>query len=244
MRIIYILFMSLLGVAILESGSAYADCTLSGTAVCNGSACAGENRPEGHLQYNSNYQVLQVCQNDAWQALGPFGCPAGDGCTPDHIIFVTSNTYSGNLGGLSGADAKCQALADVADLSGTYVAVLSDSTTNAKDRFTVTAPIKNTNGDTVADNAADLWDGGLNTAVGFDETGAPLSESVWTNTTFSGNLVSGIPEAVCENWTTTAEPSGPVVFGFSNQQDDRWVHTSDQLSCSNARALYCIRTTN
>lgn len=31
-------------------------------------------------------------------------------------VFVTSDTYTGDLGGLAGADAKCQATADAADL--------------------------------------------------------------------------------------------------------------------------------
>jgi len=35
-------------------------------------------------------------------------------------VFVTSDAYKGNLGGLEGADAKCQDLAEDADLPGRW----------------------------------------------------------------------------------------------------------------------------
>jgi len=35
-------------------------------------------------------------------------------------VFVTSETYDGNLGGIAGADSKCQALADAAGLDGIW----------------------------------------------------------------------------------------------------------------------------
>jgi cysteine-rich repeat protein len=59
-----------------------------------------------------------------------------DGCTNNCIslskkVFVSSQMYDGNLGGLAGADAKCQALADAANLTGTYMAWIS---TNQHDR--------------------------------------------------------------------------------------------------------------
>ena len=42
-------------------------------------------------------------------------------------VFVTSETYTGNLGGVAGADDKCQALADQAGLPGVYMAWIADS---------------------------------------------------------------------------------------------------------------------
>ena len=50
------------------------------------------------------------------------------------VIFITRGKWNGyNLGGLSGADAKCQKEAS-GGVAGTYKAFLSDSNTNAKDR--------------------------------------------------------------------------------------------------------------
>ncbi|MCB1058064.1 MAG: hypothetical protein KDD11_21405, partial [Acidobacteria bacterium] len=51
------------------------------------------------------------------------------------IVFVTSVGHDGNFGGLAGADAFCQSLADAVSLGGTFKAWLSDSTTSPADRF-------------------------------------------------------------------------------------------------------------
>jgi len=52
------------------------------------------------------------------------------------IAFVASpGDVPGNLGGLAGADNTCQSQADSAGLHGTFVAWLSDSSNDARDRF-------------------------------------------------------------------------------------------------------------
>lgn len=51
-------------------------------------------------------------------------------------MFITSQTYNGNLWWLSGADAKCQAAANSASLWGNWMAVLTDGTNH----FTTRAP--------------------------------------------------------------------------------------------------------
>jgi hypothetical protein len=50
-------------------------------------------------------------------------------------VFLTRSTFSGNLGGLTGADQKCQAEATSASLSGTYKALISTSSVSAVDRL-------------------------------------------------------------------------------------------------------------
>ena len=57
-------------------------------------------------------------------------------------VFVTSAQFNGNLGGLTGADDKCQAEANgPASIvpSGTYLAWLSDGTDSPDTRFTKSA---------------------------------------------------------------------------------------------------------
>lgn len=64
-------FLAAIGLFIF-SGSAKANCDLG---FGNGT------RPVGTVVHNTNYDVLQVCRVDGtWQALGPLGCPTGDGC--------------------------------------------------------------------------------------------------------------------------------------------------------------------
>ncbi|PIP18195.1 MAG: hypothetical protein COX43_00005, partial [Parcubacteria group bacterium CG23_combo_of_CG06-09_8_20_14_all_35_9] len=76
-------------------------------------------------------------------------------------IFVTSEIYSGNLGGIIGADAECQELADLANegagLGGTWMALLSDDSTNAnsEDRMP-NAYYANMNWEIIAMNYASL----------------------------------------------------------------------------------------
>src|SRR5690606_1273312 len=78
---------------------------------------------------------------------------------PDkHIVFVTSSQYKGNLGGVDGADAICTSVANGAGLTGTYKAILSTMTVDARDRIAVGATVYNTLNQIVADDGADFWD--------------------------------------------------------------------------------------
>ena len=108
----------------------------------------------------------------------------------ERIVFVTSATYNANLGGLSGADSKCQELANAAGLSGNFKAWLSVAGINAKDRICVGTdlPFKKVNGVKVADNCADLLDGTLDSPINIDEWGntVPSDSEVWTGTDQSG----------------------------------------------------------
>jgi hypothetical protein len=69
-------------VVLFVSNPALADCTLSGTAVCNGNSCANETRPEGHVIYNTDFKAHQTCLNNEWIAVGGIGCADGSGCHP------------------------------------------------------------------------------------------------------------------------------------------------------------------
>jgi len=55
--------------------------------------------------------------------------------TNEHFLFVTAIAYNGNLGGLTGADAKCQTEADTADLERCYKAVMGDDSNTAASRL-------------------------------------------------------------------------------------------------------------
>jgi len=73
-------------------------------------------------------------------------------------FFVTSANpgKGGNLGGLAGADAHCQALAQAVGAGGkTWRAYLSTSTVDAKDRIG-SGPWQNVKGQVIAQNVADL----------------------------------------------------------------------------------------
>ena len=79
-----------------------------------------------------------------------------------HTVFITSARYFGDMGGLSGADTICQNAATAAGLSGTWKAILSDSTTSAESRLNFNGGIIYNNAATpaiIANDKADLFDG-------------------------------------------------------------------------------------
>ena len=121
-------------------------------------------------------------------------------------VFVTSESYNGNLGGLAGADAKCQTRADSTKLGGTWLAWLSTDSFNAITRLQdagALGPYVRTDGVVVAEDLADLTDGELNAPIDKDEYGIDNGMLiVWTGTTQSG-LAHGHP-MMCNNWTVAS----------------------------------------
>ena len=77
------------------------------------------------------------------------------------------------LGGVAGADARCQNLADSAGLLGTFKAWISDDTSDPLSTFNhSTVPYIMVNGKVVAYNWTDLTNGGyLRNPIEFDEEG-------------------------------------------------------------------------
>jgi len=52
-----------------------------------------------------------------------------------HRVFITNGAWTGNLGGLSGADAKCTKEAESRNYSGKYIAFIGDNDTSAAERI-------------------------------------------------------------------------------------------------------------
>ena len=96
----------------------------------------------------------------------------------EKTVFVTSESFNGNLGGLAGADAICQAEADgPASIvpSGTYLAWLSDGTDSPDTRFTRSAhPYTLPDGTKIAEDFSDMTDGSILHTFNIDPTGKPL----------------------------------------------------------------------
>lgn len=154
------------------------------------------------------------------------------GAEPMHRIFVTSVVYPGDLGGLSGADEKCQAQADAADLSGTWKAVLSAGGTNARDRIVIDGPVLNMLDESIAANGPDLWDMMLDHPVLYDETLAARPGDVWT-----GSAVDGTASGVdCSGWTAT---SASGHRGGAEDANNDWLNRGFRF-CDWTLALYCV----
>ena len=132
---------------------------------------------------------------------------AGDGDRCDPVgVFVTRSRYDSGLGGLAGADAVCADIAAGLGFPGTWQAILSDSARSASARLNISGPIRNNEGELVAVDKADLFDGTLTHAVRFDQTGLPVVlGDVWTGTDDDGSRDgtpdASDPNAFCADWT-------------------------------------------
>ena len=112
-------------------------------------------------------------------------------------------------------------------------AILSTVTEGAKDRVPVSGPIYNTHGLRVADGKADLWDGSLHTAIGFDEFGNAIptgDDFVWTGTL--GNGLSAFED--CEEWVDSTS-SGAT--GRSTRANGTWMNSAS-TNCTESHRLY------
>ena len=198
---------------------------------------------EGHSHLIA---LTPACATDTLDVLG------GEPVPGDRRVFVTSTHYNGNLGGLSGADAKCQDRANAAELGGTWKAWLSDSFTAAKDRLVhPMGALVRIDGTVVASN----WDALVNqwpdAAPEIDEYGQQKSYvnagSVpgcswaggyffhpWTATDNTGALKG----ATCADWTTSAAaPKGRV--GLGGYSLSQWTDWCD-FPCNMSQPLYCF----
>jgi len=89
-------------------------------------------------------------------SIGSYVVIAQQTAAPNMSFFVTSsNEKGGNLGGLAGADATCQALAKAVGSTKTWRAYLSTSTVDAKSRIG-NGPWFNSKGVQIASSVADL----------------------------------------------------------------------------------------
>lgn len=166
-------------------------------------------------------------------------------------VFVTSNNYNGNLGGLSGADNKCLLSAYNAGLSGpSWKAWLSDGNTSAASRLEhASVPYKLLNSTTIANNWDDLTDGSIQNPIITSEiltTIAPSNGSyaVWTNTTSRG--IARPTGNNCDNWTSAASSSKGFI-GLTGVTNVDWTEGNsfvfNPLHCDSPVYLYCIEQT-
>ncbi len=157
------------------------------------------------------------------------------------FVFVSSVGYTGNLGGLTGADNKCQNLANLVSLPGVYKAWLSDSVDSPSTRFThYDGKYLLTNGIKIADSWIDLTDGTIDTYINMNEMGtSPAIKYVWTNTQPDGNLKTNDPNGMCSNWQSMVETLDGHL-GSIEYADEGWTFILAVSSCNFILHLYCF----
>ncbi len=145
------------------------------------------------------------------------GLSVAQGPTDNASFFVTSENpgSGGNLGGLEGADAHCQSLAEAAGIGGkTWRAYLSTSTVDARDRIG-NGPWYNSAGVMVAADLDELHgDNNITAATATDENGdtpvylivvdgeAQLPDGQLVHDVLTGTNEDGTAhELTCNDWT-------------------------------------------
>ncbi|MCA9862001.1 MAG: DUF1554 domain-containing protein [Thermomicrobiales bacterium] len=227
---------------LLKKGAAKGACT----AGCSAGRKACDNRCIENTEC-CNCEPPNICdEGQCVVEVNPLTCGNDGFCS----VFVSSDFYTGGeIGGLAGADAKCQSLADAAGLSGSFKAWLSDSSQSPFTRFPFfTGPWRlqpnNADGDNlppvVATDLEDLTTCGLTCLkhpINRTETGEILdgSVTVWTNTLSDGTAST----ASCSNWTSDSG-SDFGLFGDASQVDAKWTNTSTSFGCNSALSLYCF----
>ncbi len=170
---------------------------------------------------------------------------AGDGCHQcwqDRLVFITSEAFKGDLGGLEGADSKCQAAAQAAQLPGTYKAWLSLGDEMPQTRMLHAHGVyKRVDGVVLAHGWSDLTDGLINATISVTELGETLTTGSWTNTEASG--VTAEDPADCDGWTTQlgdfkgrCGSAQSIEPGWSNYIND----LVNPTPCGANRSLYCV----
>ncbi len=171
-----------------------------------------------------------------------FGCGAdGDdasaleqgGATDRRVVFVTADTFTGDLEGDAGADAACQSRATAAGLTGNFRAWLSGSSGDAAAKIADLRYVR-TDGEVVATSSADLLDGTLNQPIDRDASGSEVQGDVWTGTRSDGSSAG----ADCDQWSI-GNTSATGVCGSTRFTTANWTDNSVPR-CNTPLHLFCF----
>jgi hypothetical protein len=158
------------------------------------------------------------------------------------LVFVTSGAWVGDLGGVAGADAKCQQEADAEGVPGTFLAWISTSTTSPASRF-AKSPYRYEliDGTVIANDWDDLVDGSLQNPINLQLDGNnPAWQYAWTGTDYDGTSYQGVD---CDDWTKTVNTDGSYINGGSGtlaSTDAYWTFSGATICGIVQRALYCF----
>jgi len=154
--------------------------------------------------------------------------------TPNRV-FVTSTTTDAAFGGIAGADAICAARATAANLSGTFIAFISDTTTNAATRLAGSRGWVRTDGAPFADAPTAFANGKIVFPPRLDEYGNDLGNvPIYTGTNWGLTSAS-----LCTNWTTNLV--GQMGAMANTEYASSSIGAGDR-ACSTMGHLLCVET--
>ena len=198
---------------------------------------------DANATVNSAIEDAGEASATATGTVGSIGKNANDTTDSNMSFFITSVNpgNGGDLGGLAGADAYCDTLAQAAGVEGkTWHAYLSTSDVNARDRIG-SGPWMDATGVVVATSVDDLLsdNNNLTKQTALNENGqvvngrgdTPNRHDIMTGTDANGNAT----ESTCENWTSSDE--GAATVGHHDRtgggsDPTSWSSAHDSRGCS------------
>src|SRR3954470_14134141 len=177
---------------------------------------------------------------------------------PASMTFFVTSVGSGkgaDLGGLAGADAHCQQLAEAVGGQGTWHAYLStrassgQSPVNARDRIG-NGPWRNVQGVVIAANVAELHgQNNLTKATALTEKGQPVNgrgdtpnmHDMLTGSQSDGTAFTGAEDMTCGNWTKSGA-AGAAMLGHHDRMGLRDDAASKSWNSAHASRGGCSPT--
>ena len=189
---------------------------------------------------------------------------------PEMGFFITSRGLGdgGNLGGLAGADAHCQALAEAAGSNRTWAAYLSTQgpgAVDARDRIG-SGPWANANGVIMATSVESLHydNSNFNWEFTLDENGNQFASRIDGDPDFTehdvltGSMIDGTAypagqDQTCNNWTSNSDGSARVGHAdrysfttpgspWNSAHGTPGCTQADPVQVGGAGLLYCFAT--
>lgn len=175
---------------------------------------------------------------------------------PQKTVFVTSETYTGNLGGPAGADAKCNNLAQEAGLYGIFKAwIYSSLVIPSEGGWTYSKyPYVRVDGVTIAESFSDIVDCApscLKAKINVDENGNTLISPplwAWVGAT-EGDYDWNDRISSCNFWSS-AEEEIPFSsrrarlkgsLGSLTHINREWLNSGNHQKCNLQAHLYCFQ---
>ncbi len=198
---------------------------------------------------------LSILASAALISFGPSGSAPAQQADMSFFITSVGSGKGGDLGGLAGADAHCQQLAQAVGAGGkTWRAYLSTSTNAANPAATVNArdrigrgPWKNAKGVVIATSVEDLHSANnkIGRATAYNEKGelikmrgdTPNMHDMLTGSDLEGRAFPGNLNLTCNNWTSST--FGSAMLGHVDREgiadtvfQKSWVSSHMSRSCS------------